>query len=298
MKRFLLVLGFLLPFQASALEFRNLSLLYTDAPFLPAEAAGISLLTSVDAIEGNPDGTFRPSRSINRAEFLKIVLLSHPKIRMSSSDAGRCFPDVKKDDWFSPYVCLAKKRDMVAGYPDGTFKPERTVNYAEALKILSELYEYVAYSGDDEEWYAGYVRAAKFHKTTLPIALTFDQPLTRGQMARLAAAFRAEHEGELEKYRLSEKNFDAVIAMEIAEKVSEEEAEDAEEPEAEEPQEEEVPTVTVYPFPARSHHLLLGASHLIASGMVRPRSESVTIENVTVKLREESKTIKSLTFVD
>ena len=312
----LFLAGLLLPLQVSALEYRNLSLLYTDAPFIPAEAAGISLLTSLNAVQGNPDGTFQPNRTVNRAEFLKIVLASYPRVRVSSADAKRCFPDVSSDAWFSKYVCLAKKRGMVSGYPDGEFKPARSVNYAEALKILSELYDYPSHAEEDEEWYAGYLRAAQWYKTALPASLKFDRPLTRGQMARLAAAYRAEREGELETYRLSEKSLNLVVAKEIAEqaelqrleeeeRAEEEEAKKAEEEaEAVEVEEEETEEESSeeqeleYRFPARSHFLLLGARKVIASGFFQPRGESGVVRNVTVQFREEVKNIRSFYLVD
>ena len=310
MRSALLISTLLLPLQVFALEYRNLSLLYTDAPFIPAEAAGISLLTSLNAVQGNPDGTFRPNRTVNRAEFLKIVLASYPKVRVSKSDAANCFPDVSRDQWFSQYVCLAKKRGMVSGYPDGEFKPGRSVNYAEALKILSELYNYVAYTDEDEEWYAGYLRAAQWNKTALPASLKFDRPLTRGQMARLAAAYRANEEGELETYRLAEKSLNLVVAKEIAERaeVARKKAEEAaEELEAEgtteaeegvEAEESITEPEPVYTFPARSRFLLLGSREVIASALFLPRSESARVRNITVKFRSEVKNIRSLYLVD
>lgn len=305
MKKAAIIIGLLLPFSVSALEYRNLSLLYTDAPFTPAESAGISLLTSLDAIEGYPDGTYQPNRTLNRAEFLKIVLTSYPDVRVSQSDAANCFPDVSKDDWFSNYVCLAKKRGMVSGYPDGAFKPDRPVNYAEALKILSELYNYVAYSAPDEEWYAGYVRAAEFNKTALPSSIKYDRNLTRGQMARLAAAFRAHEEGELEYYRLSEKSFDLVIARQIADEKQEEYASSSSSSSAvstSSSASSESSTSSVvsqhYTFPATNHFLVLGTRDVIGSGQFHPRNENVIIENVTVEFRNEPKNIRALYLVD
>ena len=267
----MLCVGLFLPFQASALEYTNLSLLYTDAPFTPAESAGISLLTSIGAVQGNPDGTFRPNRTVNRAEFLKIVLASYPHVRVSASDAEDCFPDVSKDDWFAPYVCLAKKRGMVKGYDDGQFKPNRNVNYVEALKILGELYEYVAYSADDEEWYAGYVRAAEYNRTALPSSIKFDRSLTRGQMARLAAAYRANEEGELETYRLAEKDLDLVIAQQAASQASSSSAAAASQ---------------------------AASSQLIASGHFVPREGRALIRNITVKFRTEPRNVRSVYLVD
>jgi hypothetical protein len=305
MKKIAIFAGLILPLQVVALEYRNLGLLYTDAPFNPAESAGISLLTSLKAVSGYPDGAFRPNRTLNRAEFLKIAIASYPKVRVSSSDAKNCFPDVSRDDWFSKYVCLAKKRGMVSGYPDGEFKPGRPVNYAEALKILGELYEYIAFSADDEPWYAGYVRAAKFNRTALPSTIKFDRSITRGQMARLAAAYRAHEEGDLETYRLSEKSLNLVIAKEIAARVQRETAESSASSassassQSSAPSESSVvPPPLPSPFPAQSHFLLLGSRDIIASGFFQPRSESVAIANVTVKFREETKNVRSLYLID
>ncbi len=195
----------LMPWHVLALNYTDQSLLYNDAPFLPAEAAGISVLTSLGAVQGYPDGTFQPDKNLNRAEYLKIVLMSSPSIRVSPSDAGSCFPDVNTTDWFSQYVCLALKRGIVEGYPDGNFKPGNNVNYVEALKMLSEMYDYSLTIESGEEWYMPYVNAAEEHGTILPINLPADHLLTRGEMARLAAAYRAEHEGELDKYRAFER---------------------------------------------------------------------------------------------
>ncbi len=298
MKVLTLLIGLLCPLQVAALEFKNLSLLYTDAPFLPAEAAGISLLTSINAVEGNPDGTFAPNRTLNRAEFLKIVLASYPKVRVSKSDAGDCFPDVRSSDWFSPYVCLAKNRGIVSGYPDPSgdaslrlFKPDRAVNYAEAIKILGELYDYVAYSAPDEVWYAGYVRAAEFHKTLLPSSLKFDRPLTRGQMARLAAGYRADYEGELSMYRLSEKSFD--LALEEQKKLQE----SVEVKHSLASSSSSSPNPNPNPI-AASRFLVLSTEELLATGHFRPQAEPAVIRNVVAEFRREVKNIANLYLVD
>lgn len=303
MKRIALIIGLILPLQVAALEYQNLSLYYTDAPFNPAEAAGISLLTSLHAIQGNPDGTFLPNRTLNRAEFLKIALASSPSVRVSLSDAGNCFPDVQADAWYSQYVCLAKMRGMVSGYPDGTFKPERSVNYAEALKMLGELYEYVAYSAEDEEWFAGYVRAAQFNKTALPSSLQYDRALTRGQMARLAAAFRAKEEGELETYRLAEKDLNLVIAKQKSSASSSSVSSYNSSSSLSSSVTSLVSSASSASSlqvltAATSQFLLLGSHATIATAEFTPRSEPATIGNITVKFREKAKNITRMYLID
>ena len=48
----------------------------------------------------------------------------------------------------------------IDGYPDGTFQPEKTVNFAEALKIA---YKTLDTSTEDsgDEWYSRYLNHAK-----------------------------------------------------------------------------------------------------------------------------------------
>jgi hypothetical protein len=193
----------LLPASVLALSYTDQSRMYADAPFSKPEAAAISVLTNLGAVKGNDDGTFAPGRTLNRAEFLKIALLSAGNVVIPERMTG-CFPDVSTDAWFAKYVCPAKNKGMVKGYPDGKFHPERAVNYAEAIKILSELYDLPTTAQTGDEWYSAYVRTGADAGVLLPINLTYDKALTRGQMARLAAAYRAYNDGELERYRLAE----------------------------------------------------------------------------------------------
>lgn len=209
---------------AATLDSTDSTARYTDAPFRREEAAAISILTNLGVLEGNPDGTFAPERAINRAEFLKIILKSQPGISVVDSDAAACFPDVSADAWFSPAVCLGAKRGIVKGYPDGSFRPAQIVNYVEAIKMLEETYDVPwdkeCVQGTENAdggctlrdrtfdsmttWYVPYMAWARTEGLLLPTTIAEDAPLTRGQMARLAASFRAWKEGELPAYRALE----------------------------------------------------------------------------------------------
>jgi hypothetical protein len=147
----LLGLSFALP--VFALNFSESNLPYSDVRAGTAESAAISVLTDEGIVSGYPDGTFRPSRTLNRAEFLKIVLESASSLNVSASDAASCFPDMHQEDWFSRYVCFAKNHEFIGGYPDGTFKPVNSVNYAEALKMLSTMYGYELDHEEGDTWF-------------------------------------------------------------------------------------------------------------------------------------------------
>jgi hypothetical protein len=97
----------------------------------------ISVLTELLLFEGYSDGTFKPTRTINRAEFMKLLLKGDFDFMDDDEKATykNCFPDVQ-DQWFANYVCLGAESGWVKGYSDGLFHPERTVSRAEVLKII------------------------------------------------------------------------------------------------------------------------------------------------------------------
>lgn len=94
----------------------------------------IEYLYQNNVVEGYKDHTFHPERTLNRAEFTTLIAKSE-KVDLRDYKS-QCFPDTEISEWFHPYVCAAKERDWVQGYPDGSFKPGNKINKVEALSIL------------------------------------------------------------------------------------------------------------------------------------------------------------------
>ncbi|MEK7085621.1 MAG: S-layer homology domain-containing protein, partial [Patescibacteria group bacterium] len=124
-------------------------------------------------INGYPDGTFKPYKAVNRAEFLKIIIEgSHIDLDIPTTTP---FKDVDNNSWYAPYVKKAFAEGWINGYPDGTFKPAQTINKVEALKILGSAQSWQvndihpdSYHGlfDDIDifaWYTPYVAYAKIN---------------------------------------------------------------------------------------------------------------------------------------
>jgi len=85
-------------------------------------------------ISGKSVDKFDPDASLTRAELIKIALLNFSKT--IEEDTALNFSDVGAGDWYLKYVNTARKIGIVAGYANGTFRPNSQVNRAEALKIL------------------------------------------------------------------------------------------------------------------------------------------------------------------
>ena len=54
------------------------------------------------------------------------------------------FSDVKRGDWYAPYVAFAKRYGIANGYLDGTFRPEATITRAEVTAITNRLLDRAA----------------------------------------------------------------------------------------------------------------------------------------------------------
>lgn len=306
MKRFAIFIWFLTPAVAIALSFEDQTDRYTDSPFNSAVTAGVSVLTEVGAIEGNPDGTFQPDRLLNRAEFLKIVLKSYPQSTVDiDEDAGNCFPDVGQWDWFSPYVCYAKAQGIVGGYPDGYFRPDNAVNYAEALKMLGELYD-VQYAWDElpgnpdpawkaEHWYVPYNEGAMAAGVELPGGRTMDYALTRGEMARLAAAYLAHFQDQLAQYRATERG---AMTSSVSSAAPAEECCRSSSSVSPESSGSSASSLGRWTHPTPSRFLLIGSQTLPFASGVFQFSEPMDIRSVTVEMKKEIKSIREMHLID
>jgi hypothetical protein len=162
----------------------------------------IQYLTDEGVLEGYPDGTYKPGDDINRAEFTKIVMGPI----MTDMTKNNCFPDVN-EQWFAPYVCDAKDRGVIAGYPDGTFKPGDKINFSEASKIVTNAYELGMgeSSTDPTRWYKEYITALESEKA-IPLSVGFfDEDITRDEMAEMIYRLDADVSGK------STRTYDEII---------------------------------------------------------------------------------------
>lgn len=97
--------------------------------------ATIEEWTQKGLVSGYPDGTFRPSNHITRAEFATLV----QKAFDLKSEAKSEFSDVASSDWYYDAVTTLASLGVVGGYEDGTFRPAGHITRAEAAAIMTNL---------------------------------------------------------------------------------------------------------------------------------------------------------------
>lgn len=149
--------------------------------------SSVELLESRGIINGYDDGSFRPYKSINRAEFLKLLMLAVYGDQAYQGGSSRCFTDFYGNyQWYWPFACTAKTLGVIHGHPDGTFRGTDTIILAEALKMALEAWE-VPLEKDvaGRPWYERYMNSAAARGIFKRFPNTPDYLMTRGEMALL-----------------------------------------------------------------------------------------------------------------
>ncbi|MCR8743799.1 S-layer homology domain-containing protein [Romboutsia lituseburensis] len=86
-------------------------------------------------IGGYSDNTFKPNKTITRAEFVKIINNVY-----GFKDKGiERFNDVQINNWFYDDVCKAVKAGYINGKSDNTFEPNQNITREEVAVILTNI---------------------------------------------------------------------------------------------------------------------------------------------------------------
>ncbi len=158
--------------------------MFTTVPAL-ANNGIYDVLSEFNIMSGDPDGNMRLDDYVSRAEFTKIAVNSSSyKNSVAVSLAISPFPDVTYKHWAAPYVRVGITNGIVSGYPDGTFNPEATVLYEEAITMMLRVLGYTD-SDFGASWPSGQIGLANNLDMTDDIECSVGQPMTRREVAKL-----------------------------------------------------------------------------------------------------------------
>lgn len=162
-------------------------------------------LYSKNVLSGASEDKFEPDSYVSRAEISKIVVTTFGLETLDAiSIDTNPFKDVSKDMWYATYIKAASDDGLMKGYNDGTFKPDRKITRAEALKVfligalgadgvedkIATEYDAEFSDVDAGEWYAPYINyAAEKGIVNGYMDGTFgpDNYLTRAEIAKIAS---------------------------------------------------------------------------------------------------------------
>ena len=96
----------------------------------------VDLFAGTEIIVGYPDGTFRGSNGITRAEYIKVMTMitgTHP-----ITVPGETAPDIT-DHWAKSYIDAFMQAGYIIGYEDDTIRPDQEVTRAEAVVSINRI---------------------------------------------------------------------------------------------------------------------------------------------------------------
>lgn len=139
-------------------------------------------------INGISETAFAPNKSITRAELAKMIVYTKGlKDYADTSDIKTEFKDTK-GHWAEDYIGVAAELELLKGYSDGTFKPDKEVSYAEVAAIVLRGLGYV--NIDETEgstWYFGYIK--RMFELELDEGVedykSYEEPIKRGDVAMI-----------------------------------------------------------------------------------------------------------------
>lgn len=155
----------------------------------------ISRLADLGIVRGQGNtGRFEPLQTVNRAEILKMVLNSFARDTSKylfeesrAADFINPFLDIIPEAWFFAYVQTGAEMGIVQGYPDGNFKPDQSINRAEALKMALESAGVdVGAPAPGQEWFVPYYNWAT-NNLLYNLDVRMDEYITRGEAAFIVA---------------------------------------------------------------------------------------------------------------
>lgn|GEM_PF-2620320 len=86
-------------------------------------------------VTGYPDGTFRPNRTVTRAEFTVMLM---KMLKLPGDEAALTFTDnAKIGAWAQKAIAQAVQAGIINGYGDGSFRPDAEITRAEMVKMLA-----------------------------------------------------------------------------------------------------------------------------------------------------------------
>ena len=208
---------------------------FSDVPDKSPEFAAVEFLKSKGIMQGYSDGTFKPTKTVTRAEAVKILVATKLSPADIQSYTKTSYTDVPADAWYRPYVEAAlQKLGLIDGPPKTTtFNGSRAIRRGEFLKLLlkSQNVDTSAYSEiklplgsdvtDTAAWYYPVMRYA-ISSVVIHVdadgKLRPDAELTRGELALETYYFAMYQAGKRTQAGLSTEESDLVNTLQMLEK--------------------------------------------------------------------------------
>ena len=96
----------------------------------------IEYMAEKKIVQGYPDGEFKPSWKLTRAEFAALIFRF---TGIKKADIKNQFTDLDETHWAYKEILALTNNGLIEGYPDKTYKPENNITRAEVMTVINKL---------------------------------------------------------------------------------------------------------------------------------------------------------------
>ena len=121
--------------------------IFTDVPSDFWAANSISTVTKANLMKGYSDGTFRPNQPMTREEV--AALFNNITDDGTAAFLSSKFKDITSDRWSALAIESVARKNIISGYGDDTYKPEKYMSRQEFAVVADNYIHYLGYTTED-----------------------------------------------------------------------------------------------------------------------------------------------------
>lgn len=121
--------------------------IFSDVPSDFWAANSISTVTKANLMKGYSDGTFRPNQPMTREEV--AALFNNITDDGTAAFLSSKFKDITSDRWSALAIESVARKNIISGYGDETYKPEKYMSRQEFAVVADNYLHYLGYTTED-----------------------------------------------------------------------------------------------------------------------------------------------------
>ena len=121
--------------------------IFSDVPSDFWAANSISTVTKANLMKGYSDGTFRPNQPMTREEV--AALFNNITDDGAAAFLSSKFKDITSDRWSALAIESVARKNIISGYGDNTYKPEKYMSRQEFAVVADNYIHYLGYTTED-----------------------------------------------------------------------------------------------------------------------------------------------------